>query len=147
MDSDFRLSLVGAEAIAVLRTPNRCAARALAAAQRDRRPACNEAAHLESAARTILDQDYPQLEIILVDDRSSDGTGALIDLLAREDARVKAIHIDKLPDGWLGKVHALQRGVERAEGEWLLFTDADVHFAPTMLRRAVAYVTHSKPIT
>ena len=110
-------------------------------------PACNEATHLESAARTILDQDYPELEVILVNDRSSDGTGALIDLLAREDARVKAIHIDKLPDGWLGKVHALQRGVERAEGEWLLFTDADVHFAPTMLRRAVAYVTHSKPIT
>ena len=103
-------------------------------------PACNEAAHLESAARTILDQDYPELEIILVDDRSNDGTGALIDLLAREDARVKALHIDKLPDGWLGKVHALHRGAERAEGEWLLFTDADVHFAPTTLRRAIAYV-------
>ncbi len=107
-------------------------------------PACNEAAHLESAARTILGQDYPQLEVILVDDRSNDGTGALIDLLAREDARVKAIHIDKLPDGWLGKVHALHRGVERAEGEWLLFTDADVHFTPTTLRRAIAYVIHQQ---
>jgi len=107
-------------------------------------PACNEAAHLESAARTILDQDYPQLEVILVDDRSNDGTGALIDLLARDDARVKAIHIDRLPDGWLGKVHALHQGVERAEGEWLLFTDADVHFAPTTLRRAIAYVIHQQ---
>ena len=72
-------------------------------------PACNEAAQLEPAVRTIMAQDYPELEIILVDDRSSDGTGALIDGLAREDARVRAIHIDKLPDGWLGKVHALQR--------------------------------------
>ena len=107
-------------------------------------PACNEATHLESAARTILDQDYPQLEVILVDDRSNDGTGALIDLLARDDARVKAIHIDRLPDGWLGKVHALHQGVERAEGEWLLFTDADVHFAPTTLRRAIAYVIHQQ---
>jgi glycosyltransferase involved in cell wall biosynthesis len=107
-------------------------------------PARNEAAHLESAARTILSQDYPRLEVILVDDRSHDGTGALIDLLAREDARVKAIHIDILPDGWLGKVHALHRGVEHAEGEWLLFTDADVHFAPTTLRRAIAYVMHQQ---
>jgi len=107
-------------------------------------PACNEAAHLEAAARTILGQDYPQLEVILVDDRSTDGTGPLIDLLAREDARVKAIHIDKLPDGWLGKVHALHRGVDRAEGEWLLFTDADVHFAPTTLRRAIAYAIHQQ---
>ena len=107
-------------------------------------PACNEAAHLESAMRTIMAQNYPELELILVDDRSKDGTGAVIDRLARQDARVTAIHIDKLPHRWLGKVHALHCGVERANGKWILFTDADVHFAPTTLRRAIAYVTNQQ---
>jgi glycosyltransferase involved in cell wall biosynthesis len=103
-------------------------------------PACNEAAQLESAVSTLLDQDYPNLEIILVDDRSSDRTGAIIDRFAKSDARIHALHIDRLPDGWLGKVHALHCGVAKASGDWLLFTDADVYFAPTTLRRALIYV-------
>jgi glycosyltransferase involved in cell wall biosynthesis len=105
-------------------------------------PACNEAANLESAAATLLQQDYPDLEIILVDDRSTDDTGELIDRLAHEDPRIRAIHVETLPHGWLGKVHALHRGVGQASGDWLLFTDADVHFAAGTLRRAVAFVLH-----
>jgi glycosyltransferase involved in cell wall biosynthesis len=107
-------------------------------------PACNEAANLESAVATLLQQDYPDLEIILVDDRSSDGTGEIIDRLARDDPRIRAVHIKTLPPGWLGKVHALHRGVEQASGEWLLFTDADVHFGAAVLRRAVALVLHQR---
>jgi glycosyltransferase involved in cell wall biosynthesis len=103
-------------------------------------PACNEAARLESAVKTLVAQDYSELEIILVDDRSSDRTGAIIDRFAKSDARIHALHIDRLPDGWLGKVHALHCGVGKASGEWLLFTDSDVHFAPATLRRALAYV-------
>src|SRR4030095_5434131 len=82
-------------------------------------PACNEAATLESAVATLLQQDYPDLEIILVDDRSTDGTGELIDRLARQDPRIRAVHVEILPQGWLGKVHALHRGVEQARAHWL----------------------------
>lgn len=101
-------------------------------------PACNEVDTLEAAVASRLAQDYPDLELVLVDDRSSDGTSALVDRLAAADARVKALHITHLPEGWLGKLHALHRGAEAATGDWLLFTDADVHFAPDTVRRAMA---------
>ena len=102
-------------------------------------PACNEAESLEGALKTVLAQDYPDLEIVLIDDRSTDATGAIIDRLAADDDRVKAVHIRELPDGWLGKVHALDYGFKNTTGRWLLFTDADVYMAPDTLRRVVAY--------
>lgn len=101
-------------------------------------PACNEEASLEAATRAKLASDYPDFELIVVDDRSSDATGAIVDRLAAADARVRAVHIARLPEGWLGKVHALHEGAAVATGEWLLFSDADAHFEPTLLRRVVA---------
>jgi len=102
-------------------------------------PACNEANSIEGALHSLMDQDYPDLEIILVEDRSTDTTGKIVDRLAQHDSRVKVIHITELPQGWLGKVHALHQGTQASTGDWLLFTDADIQFAPGILRRAVAY--------
>lgn len=102
-------------------------------------PACNEAAEIEEAARTLVEQDYPALQLIFVDDRSTDATGQLLDGLARRDKRVNVIHVSELPDQWLGKVHALHTGLQQAAGEIVLFTDADVHFADGTLKAVVEH--------
>jgi glycosyltransferase involved in cell wall biosynthesis len=102
-------------------------------------PACNEAETLGPALRSLLKLDYPELKIVVVNDRSTDGTGAVLDAVAGTDERIVAIHNDHLPAGWLGKVHALKLGVEASESEWILFSDADVHMAPDVVRRTVAY--------
>jgi hypothetical protein len=101
-------------------------------------PACDEAGELEAAVRSRLADDYPDLELVLVDDRSRDATGEIADRLARADDRMRVVHVRELPSGWLGKLHALDRGVRAATGELLLLSDADVHVAPGTLRRAVA---------
>ncbi len=102
-------------------------------------PACNEGDTLEDAIKTVLAQDYPDVEIVLIDDRSTDNTGEIVDRAAAVDERVRPVHITELPHGWLGKVNALQCGLKQTTGRWVLFTDADVHMAPSTLRRAVAY--------
>lgn len=99
--------------------------------------ACNEADTLVAALTSLLKVDYPHLEIVLVNDRSTDATGDLIESLAKDDPRVTVVHLDHLPDGWLGKNHALHRAAARARGKWLLFSDADVHFQADSLARAV----------
>ncbi|MEJ7731963.1 MAG: glycosyltransferase family 2 protein [Polyangiaceae bacterium] len=98
-------------------------------------PACNEAADIQAATRAKLDTDHPDVELVIVEDRSTDSTPAIADALAASDPRVRVLHVRELPAGWLGKVHALQRGVAEASGDWLLFSDADVHIAKSLLRR------------
>jgi hypothetical protein len=98
----------------------------------------DEAEKLPDALETMLALDYPRYEVIAVDDRSEDGTSAILEAAARKNARLKPLRVDSLPQGWLGKPHALQQAYEHSSGEWLVFTDADVHFAPDVLRRAVA---------
>lgn len=107
-------------------------------------PARNEAAHVEDALRSLLACDYSDLEIIAVDDRSSDATGAIMERLAGESpGRITVLRITELPPRWLGKVHAMWRAAQQATGTWLLFTDADVVFAPSALTRAVHYARES----
>ena len=93
---------------------------------------------VEQATRSLLAQDYPELALIAVDDRSTDGTGAILDAIAAEDTRLKVLHIEELPAGWLGKTHALHAAAATSSADWLLFTDADVLFVPDTLRRAIA---------
>lgn len=102
-------------------------------------PARNEERNVEAAARSLLAQRYPSIEIIAVDDRSTDGTGAILDALAAVEPRLKVVHLKELPSGWLGKNHALSVGAAAARGDWLLFADADVIMAPDSISRAVAY--------
>lgn len=103
--------------------------------------ALNEEATIEAGLETVLAQDYPGLEVIVINDRSTDRTGEIIERVWRRHPGLEVAHITKLPEGWLGKNHALFRGAQRARGAWLLFADADVHFTPGALRAAVAFAS------
>jgi len=108
-------------------------------------PARNEAEMIEAAVRSLLAIDYPDYELIVVDDRSEDATGEILDRLKAEHdstnygARLTVVHVRELPAGWLGKTHAMWSAAQRATGEWILFSDADVLHAPAALRRVVHY--------
>ena len=98
----------------------------------------DEEEKLAAALATLMEIDYPNLEIVAVDDRSKDATGRILDEFAAAHPRLRVVHITQLPSGWLGKPHALQKAYEASAGDWLLFTDADVRFKPDVLRRAIA---------
>ena len=102
-------------------------------------PARDEAAGMPASLSSRLADGYPDLELIVVDDRSTDDTPRILAEFAARDSRVLPVRVDVLPHGWLGKVHALDEGVKRATGEWLLFSDADVELEPGTLARAVAH--------
>jgi chlorobactene glucosyltransferase len=103
-------------------------------------PARNEEGSIEAAVRSHLAQDYPNLEVIVVDDRSSDGTASILDRLRRGDGRLTIVDGVEPPEGWLGKPHALFEGASRATGDFLLFADADVRYAPRTVREAVGWL-------
>jgi cellulose synthase/poly-beta-1,6-N-acetylglucosamine synthase-like glycosyltransferase len=100
----------------------------------------DESEVVEQALEQLLSIDYPRLQIVAVDDRSTDGTGKIVDRICARDPRCEAVHIFELPPGWLGKNHANWVGASRARGELLLFTDGDVLFEPAILRHAIAAV-------
>ena len=100
-------------------------------------PARNEERAIERSVRALLAQDYPQFEVVVVDDRSADATGAILDAIAREDPRLIVVHGEEPPEGWLGKPWAMHEGSLRARGELLLFVDADVLYAPSTVTTAV----------
>jgi glycosyltransferase involved in cell wall biosynthesis len=105
----------------------------------------DEEEKLPAALTTLMEIDYPDLEVIAVDDRSKDATGRILDEFAATHPRLRVVHVTQLPAGWLGKPHALQKAYETSTGEWVLFTDADVRFKADLLRRAVA-ITNSRSL-
>lgn len=100
-------------------------------------PARNEERNIHRCVTSLLEQDYENYEVIVVDDGSSDGTAAILDDIAQQHPhgnRLWILHLRNLPEGWAGKPHALHRGVQESQGEWLLFTDADTWHTPAALR-------------
>jgi glycosyltransferase involved in cell wall biosynthesis len=133
-------------------------------------PARNEEEHIRETLTRLLHLDYPNYEVIAVNDRSTDRTRQFMeecgaDTLVRAGAEsqtaagadrsarpaqtaagaaLKILHVAELPPGWLGKTHAMWTAAKQATGDWLLFTDADVMFKPDALRRAIAYAEEAK---
>jgi chlorobactene glucosyltransferase len=101
-------------------------------------PARNESATIELVVRSVLASAYTPLEVVVVDDRSTDDTAAIVSRIAAEDARLRLVRGAPLPPGWFGKPWACEQGYRAARGELLLFTDADTRHAPELLGRAVA---------
>jgi glycosyltransferase involved in cell wall biosynthesis len=103
-------------------------------------PARNEAADIAATLHSLLAQDYPNLQIIAVNDRSTDQTGDLIDTIASQHPdKLRTLHVTELPPGWLGKTHAMVLAARQAPTDYLLFTDADVLFRSDAIRRALAH--------
>lgn len=101
-------------------------------------PARNEAHNIGRCVRTLLSAAYPDVEIVVVDDRSDDGTGQILEALAeRGTERVRVVSGQPLPEGWFGKPWACWQGYRVARGELLLFTDADTYHDPLLLAHAV----------
>lgn len=93
---------------------------------------------------SLLAADYPDTEFIIINDRSTDKTGEIINQFALNDPRITPIHIKDLPLGWIGKVHALHLGTSQASGDWLLYTDADIRFERETLKRSISYAEQEK---
>jgi glycosyltransferase involved in cell wall biosynthesis len=100
-------------------------------------PARNEAAHIAGCVASLRRSTWPNVEFIVVDDHSNDGTKALALEAANSDPRVHVIDAPPLPDGWFGKQWACHTGSQHATGEYLLFTDADTRHAPELIARLV----------
>lgn len=102
-------------------------------------PARNEERQIETCVRSLLAQRYPDFEVIVVNDASTDRTGEILERLSREYERLRVVDGEHLPDGWIGKPWALAQGAHRARGRWLLFTDADTEHEPLACASAMRY--------
>ena len=97
----------------------------------------DEEARIEQTVRHLLAQRGVEAELIVVDDRSRDSTGEILQRLAQEDPRLQVKRVDELPEGWLGKCHACHIGANAATRDWILFTDADCWLTSDTIARAV----------
>jgi chlorobactene glucosyltransferase len=107
-------------------------------------PARNEEKNIERCLRSLFAQDYPQLQIVVVDDASADQTPGILERLAKEDKRLTVLQGKPLPKGWTGKNNALVHGLSVVKGEFILFLDADVVLQPGAISAAFAAIQHYK---
>lgn len=107
-------------------------------------PARNETHAMTDSLQRVIASTYPKLEIIVLDDMSGDNTPALIKAFAQEGVRF--VEGTKLPEGWLGKNHALQGLLKEASGAYVLFMDVDTHLQPDSIEQLVAYAEHEKAL-
>lgn len=107
-------------------------------------PARNEETNIRRCVEAVLRQDYPNLEVIVLDDRSTDSTLTLLNDIAARDSRLIPISGSDLPEGWAGKPHALYQASAAAKGEWLCFVDADTFLAPNALSAVYAKALETK---
>ena len=113
-------------------------------------PACNEEKSIAATLRSLLASTGVRVEVIAVNDRSTDRTGELMDEVAAEAAApcgphsLRVVHVSELPAGWLGKPHAMAMGARKARSPWLLFTDGDVIFEPQALELALRHAQAEK---
>jgi chlorobactene glucosyltransferase len=107
-------------------------------------PARNEERNIRACVESILAQDYPDFEVIVLDDRSTDRTAEILRELEIQDHRLKVIHGSDLPNGWAGKPHALFQASAAARGEWLCFVDADTFLFPNTLSACYAKAIETK---
>ena len=108
-------------------------------------PARNEEENIETCLKSLQKQDYPNFEILVLDDNSEDRTAELVEGMAAKDNRIRLIRGESLPEGWAGKPFACYQLAEKAKGSWLLFIDADTTHAPHMLRSTLALALELKP--
>ncbi len=101
-------------------------------------PARNEQKNIQRCLQAVLAQDYPNFQVFVLDDRSTDSTPAILAELSTHDSRLVILHGRELPAGWTGKPHALHQAAAAATGEWLLFLDADTFLYPNALSAALA---------
>jgi glycosyltransferase involved in cell wall biosynthesis len=101
----------------------------------------NEERHIAAAIQSLLEIEYEPWELLVIDDRSTDKTPEILADLRRLDPRLRVQRIEMLPEGWLGKNHALDVGIRQSKGEFVLLTDADIFFEKTALKRAVSHMT------
>jgi chlorobactene glucosyltransferase len=107
-------------------------------------PARNEQRSVDAGVRSLLSQEYPRFEVIVVEDRSTDNTAAILAGFAAEDPRLTVVAGVEPPPGWLGKPHALWQGARRARGEILLFVDADVRYHSLAAAQAVGFLSRRR---
>jgi glycosyltransferase involved in cell wall biosynthesis len=102
-------------------------------------PAKDEEAMIADCLTSVCGQNYPQLEILVIDDRSTDRTGEIARRFAAQDSRVRVLSNEHLPPGWTGKTFVLQQAADQAQGRWLWFLDADTTHAPEFLGVMMEY--------
>jgi len=107
-------------------------------------PARDEEANIRNCLESLQKQDYPDFEIMVLDDNSADNTAAIIDEIAARDSRIQWFRGEPLPEDWAGKPFACYQLAQKARGSWLLFVDADTTHAPHMLRSVLSLALELK---